>query len=130
MHEWALANAIVETLLAHTGQTREVKLLEIRLGRLQSVAPEDIEFWVRELLRERGISVGEISFVEEDVVLRCRRCGHEWKLDPSGVPDTVREYMHFVPETVHAFFRCPKCGSRDYEVVSGRGVSIGRVVYR
>jgi len=125
-----LANAIVDALLAHAGEPREVKFLEIRLGKLQSVAPEDIEFWLRQLLEERGVKVGEVKFVQEEVVLRCRRCGHEWSLDPSEAPETIREYMHFVPEAVHAFYRCPRCGSHDYEVVRGRGVYIGKVVFR
>jgi hydrogenase nickel incorporation protein HypA/HybF len=34
------------------------------------------------------------------------------------------ESIHFIPEIAFAHFRCPKCGSPDFEIVTGRGVSI------
>ena len=37
------------------------------------------------------------------------------------------EAIHLLPETIHVYGRCPSCGSPDFEVVRGRGVSIGSV---
>jgi hydrogenase nickel incorporation protein HypA/HybF len=35
-----------------------------------------------------------------------------------------REAVHFLPEAAHAYLRCPRCGSVDFDVAAGRGVSI------
>ena len=38
--------------------------------------------------------------------------------------EETREAIHFLPEAAHAFVRCPSCGSPDFAVSKGRGVSI------
>jgi hydrogenase nickel incorporation protein HypA/HybF len=37
------------------------------------------------------------------------------------------EAVHFIPELAHAFLQCPSCGSPDFEMLAGRGVSIGSI---
>jgi hydrogenase nickel incorporation protein HypA/HybF len=39
----------------------------------------------------------------------------------------VRESIHFLPESIYAYYRCPRCGSIDFEIVKGRGISEIRV---
>jgi len=34
------------------------------------------------------------------------------------------EAIHFIPEVAFVHARCPKCGSPDFEIMTGRGVSI------
>jgi len=48
-------------------------------------------------------------------------CSYRWKLLPEELGSDVSEMIHFIPEAIHSFTSCPKCGSRDYEIVSGRG---------
>jgi len=67
--------------------------------------------------------------VEVNIVrtkFRCRTCEHEWTFkDISETLDEgVRESIHFIPEVAHSFMRCPKCGSPDFEVLEGRGISV------
>ena len=38
-----------------------------------------------------------------------------------------REAIHFVPESAHAFLRCPACKSPDFEISKGRGVWVERI---
>ena len=37
------------------------------------------------------------------------------------------EAIHFIPELAHAFLECPSCQSPDFELLQGRGVSIGAI---
>jgi hydrogenase nickel incorporation protein HypA/HybF len=39
-----------------------------------------------------------------------------------SLDEEAREAIHFLPEAAHAYIRCPKCGSPDFEILSGRGV--------
>ncbi len=127
MHEWALAEAVVEYVLRVSGSGTIVKLT-LGLGELQAIDEEVFRFALNELFREWGVSVEELNIVREECVLRCRVCGHVWRLKDVGLSDDVREAIHFVPEVIHSYLKCPKCGSRDFEVIGGRGVSVKEVV--
>ena len=116
----------VKEVVENRGGSR-VKSLVVKLGALQSIDREVLEFALREISRNENISIEELKFVVEQPLLRCRRCGHEWELDISSIPQDVAEAIHFVPEVVHSFFKCPRCGSRDFAVVRGRGLSVEHV---
>jgi len=131
MHEWALADGIVRTALDYAKREGASRILAIKvvLGELQDVDAEIVEFAMKELLRG---TIGEgagIIFEEEEAVFRCRNCNYEWKLKDvrDRFDGSIKEEVHFIPEVVHAFLTCPKCGSRDFEVVSGRGVYISGI---
>ena len=129
MHEWALAEAVVgyvSQLLKESGKNK-VKSLVLRLGALQSVDKEVLEFSLRELFKLYGVEVEELLLLEEEARFKCRRCGHAWSYSELELPEDVREAIHFVPEAVHSYVACPRCGSRDYEVVAGRGVKLEKV---
>ncbi|MCD6323797.1 MAG: hydrogenase nickel incorporation protein HypA [Desulfurococcales archaeon] len=128
MHEWALAEAIVEYVKDAVGGHRKIKRLVVALGELQSIDEEILRFSITEILKSEGMSIDDLQLIEEEAVLRCRRCGHEWSLKEVSLDEEIRELIHFVPEAVHSYLKCPKCGSRDFEVVKGRGVKIVEVV--
>ncbi|WP_048149849.1 hydrogenase nickel incorporation protein HypA [Palaeococcus ferrophilus] len=131
MHEWALADGIVRTALDYAQREGASKLLAIHvvLGELQDVNAEVVEFAMKELLKGTIGEGAEVVFEEEEAVFKCRDCGHEWRLREvkEGFDERIKEDIHFIPEVVHAFLACPKCGSRDFEVLKGRGVYISGI---
>ncbi|AAL80739.1 hydrogenase nickel insertion protein HypA [Pyrococcus furiosus DSM 3638] len=132
MHEWALADAIVRTVLDYAqkeGASR-VKAVKVVLGELQDVGEDIVKFAMEELFRGTIAEGAEIIFEEEEAVFKCRNCGHVWKLKEvkDKLDERIREDIHFIPEVVHAFLSCPKCGSHDFEVVKGRGVYISGIM--
>jgi len=127
VHEWALAEAVINYLINTLG-TKHIKLLRLGLGILQSIDAEILKFSIKEISKLKGLVIDDVVTEEEPAVLKCRLCGHEWRFKPNELPEEVREAIHFVPEVSHAYIKCPKCGSRDFEVVSGRGVRIIEVI--
>lgn len=125
VHEWALAEAIADYVFRSGFPARKVRVT-VRLGELQAVDEEILEFALREIMKSEGIEC-EVVLKREDCVLRCRKCGHEWLLKEVGLGEEVREAIHFVPEVVHSYLKCPRCGSRDFEVIRGRGVWVEEV---
>lgn len=121
VHEWALAESILD-YLRQSGYER-VKILKIRLGALQSIDKNILEFGLRELATEKNMKIDSIVFEEEPAVLQCNTCGLKWNLSPQQFDEASREAIHFVPEAIYAYIRCPRCGSRDFKVLSGRGLS-------
>ncbi|WP_448579555.1 hydrogenase nickel incorporation protein HypA [Thermosphaera sp.] len=122
VHEWALAESIV--LFLENNGFRKIKTLKIGLGILQSVDKEIFNFSLQELLKDKGLIVETLEIVDENAELVCNTCGFRWGLSPESMNEAVKESIHFVPESIHAFAKCPKCGSRDFSIIQGRGVRI------
>ncbi|USG99484.1 hydrogenase nickel incorporation protein HypA [Thermococcus argininiproducens] len=131
MHEWALADGIVRTAIEFARQHGKEKVLALRivLGELQDVNQEILEFAINEIKRGTIAEGAELEFVIEEAEFKCRNCETEWKLKDvkSGFDERIKEDIHFIPEVVHAFLACPKCGSRDFEVTKGRGVYLAAI---
>lgn len=121
VHEWALAESIVLYVKQHGYSS--IKRLRVRIGVLQSIDKEILEYALRELTREHGIRLEQLELLDEYPLLKCNMCGFEWSLNPSDMSDDVREAVHFVPEAIYAYYKCPGCGSLDYTIVKGRGIS-------
>ncbi|HDM23119.1 MAG: hydrogenase nickel incorporation protein HypA [Methanomicrobia archaeon] len=133
MHEWALAEAVVSTALdAVKGKKfKEVTELRIRMGELQQIEIEIFEFALKELIQNHEIlKNAEIKIEKEEAVFRCNVCGNEWKFTKDKLTDEESESIHFIPEIVHTYMRCPKCNSPDFEVIKGRGVSLESIEVR
>lgn len=130
MHEWALAEAVIEAIIAQAREKnkRSFNYIKVVLGRLQQIDRDIFIYALNELLRltkqEVGIDVMDIVIENEDVVAKCNRCDYRWKIDLDTLEEPVKEYIHFIPEVVHTYTSCPRCGSRDYEIIAGRGISI------
>lgn len=129
MHEWALAEGLVRYLSSVVGD-KKLKSVKIGLGELQSVDEEVLKFALTELMRAKGYEFSEDSlvFVRRPAKFWCRKCGYSWSLDDVSLGDDEKEAIHFVPEVIHAYLLCPRCGSRDFEVVEGRGVEVLEVI--
>ncbi|RLE94446.1 MAG: hydrogenase nickel insertion protein HypA [Thermoprotei archaeon] len=126
MHEWALAEAIVWSIVDYVKANggKAAGKVVVSLGELQAINKEVLRYALSELVKEAPFKISGVELVDEKAVFRCRNCGHEWGLDDLKLGDEIREFIHFLPEVVHAYVKCPSCGSSDYEVVSGRGVKI------
>jgi len=130
MHEWALAEAVISSVLkAAEGEgLGEITKIKVKVGELHQINIEVFEFALREISQpERPIMrKAEIELETEKAVLKCRVCGHEWPFGDAikGLSEEQSESIHFIPEVAHVYIRCPKCESPDFEFVTGRGVWI------
>ncbi|MBP7652532.1 hydrogenase nickel incorporation protein HypA [Candidatus Dependentiae bacterium] len=130
MHEWALAESIVETSVREIKKAdfSTVKEIKIKVGELAQIDLDSVKFAISNILPEYDIKLSESLFVFENstAVLCCRVCGAEWNYAESmkKISDENIESIHFIPEMVHGFVRCISCGSPDFEVKSGRGLTI------
>ncbi|MCD6171961.1 MAG: hydrogenase nickel incorporation protein HypA [Thermoplasmata archaeon] len=124
MHEWALAEAVISTVkeIAEKENFSMVKQVNIKIGELQGIEIDIFEFALKELL-QGNLKNAEIRIKVVKTKFRCNVCGYEWKFDESkNLDEEARESIHFIPEVVFAYTRCPKCGSPDFEIMEGRGV--------
>ena len=66
----------------------------------------------------------------EKSVLKCKNCENIWKFADfkEKLNKDESETIHFIPEITFVHTRCPKCGSPDFEIKTGRGVSITSII--
>jgi len=123
MHEWALAEAVVSTTLkvAKEKGLKEVIELKIKIGELQQIDQEIFEFALSQL-RSPMLKNAKFSLETVKAELKCRVCNHKWKFSTENMDHDVSEFIHFIPEIAHTYLKCPKCGSPDFEILTGRGV--------
>ena len=130
MHEWALAESIINTAVETADKEKLKKITEIniKLGELQQIEREIFNFALNEIIDSRKELLGnvKINIKTEKTAFRCRRCGHKWdfKVMKNSLDEYESEAIHFLPEVVLAHKRCPNCSSPDVEIVKGRGVYI------
>lgn len=138
MHEWALASSIVLTakkILVEKGYKR-LKGVKVVVGELSQIDIEILRDALKNLFKEEFNKYVEIGVEVEKAKLRCSTCGYEFgfqdvweQLKQLFCPDSkpgeeCENPIHYVPELASSFVKCPKCGSPDLEIISGRGVWI------
>ncbi len=110
---------------------RKVASVEVRVGEL---AQFDIRL-VRELLNDlKGgtpLEGAKVVVRLEKSKVRCLSCGSVWGFKHliKPMPEDEKEVVHFFPELLGAYSRCPSCAASFLEIVEGRSVRIARVKF-
>jgi len=130
MHEWALADAVIEaTSSALAGRDPScLRAVRVLIGELQAIDREIFDFALTTILEEKPFRHAVFGIETEPAAFHCEKCQREWTLqETKNLTEETREAIHFLPEAAHAFVRCPACASPDYRIVRGRGVSIASI---
>jgi hydrogenase nickel incorporation protein HypA/HybF len=123
MHEWALAEAILASAkqVAEQEKLKEVTEVTIKVGELQQVEPPILRFALTQMKTDI-FKTAKFHILKAKSTLKCRVCNTSWQFSLKKLDKATAEAIHFVPEVAHTYIKCPKCGSPDFEIVSGRGV--------
>ncbi len=123
MHEWALAEAVIAAAseVAEREGMKQVTEVKIKIGELQQIERDIFDFALAQLKLAR-FENAKFYVETERAKLKCRACGHDWLFNKNKLDKDSAEAIHFVPEVAHAYVKCPKCGSPDFEIIEGRGV--------
>ena len=133
MHELALADSVVKAALRaadDAGMDRITRIV-VKVGELQQIERDLFEFSLTEVLPSQDSRLTGVVFdiAGELVRFRCRVCETEYGRDDIGIDgeSDQSEAIHFIPELSHAFARCPACGSPDFDIKAGRGITLERI---
>jgi hydrogenase nickel incorporation protein HypA/HybF len=130
MHEWALAESILTSTLevAEKEKLKTITEIKIGMGELQQIEQDIFEFALNEIIKSHGEKLKnvKISIETEESMLKCKNCENAWKFSDmkKKLNEGESETIHFIPEVTFVHTRCPKCGSPDFEITTGRGISI------
>jgi hydrogenase nickel incorporation protein HypA/HybF len=101
------------------------------MGELQQIDDDIFKFVLDEIIRDQGGILKNVKIIikKEKSMLKCKNCETTWSFSEikKKINEDELESIHFIPETAFVHTRCPKCGSPDFEITAGRGVSITRI---
>lgn len=127
MHEWALAESVANTVLKYKEEKNLAKVNKVlvKVGKLQQIELDILSSALEDIAKMKNLE-GEFIIEEENVSFKCRICGKEWDFEEGvkGLKEDESEYVHFIPDVIRVYSKCPECGSPDFEVLKGRGVWI------
>lgn len=125
MHEWALAESVVKTVKENNELNG--KRIKVLIGELQSIELDIFRFALDEIIKQKNFKF-DYSVEKTSAVFKCRSCNLVFNLNDIKLDDDEeKENVHFIPEMVKAFVKCPRCLSHDFDIVEGRGVTIAVV---
>jgi hydrogenase nickel incorporation protein HypA/HybF len=130
MHEWALAESVILTAVeaAQKEHLKKITEITVQIGELQQIEKEIFLFALTELAKSQHPKIQNNAFhlKTEKSTLTCKNCGEHWTYDEmkNKLTENESESIHFIPEIVFVHARCPSCGSPDFEITRGRGVTL------
>ena len=113
MHEYTISISIAKTVLtsAEENQAQKVVAINLEIGALVFLNPEQVEFWLKELFRETIAKEAEIRIKNIKPKLKCLDCGYEGEMK---FEDNSIYHIYFP-----SFF-CPQCSSYNIQIIRGR----------
>ncbi|MBN2603250.1 MAG: hydrogenase nickel incorporation protein HypA [Candidatus Thermoplasmatota archaeon] len=130
MHEWALAEAVLSAAIeeAQKQKIKRLTKITIGIGELQQIEQDIFNFALEEIIKSQNDFLKKVKFSikNEKSTLKCNSCNYIWSFKDvvKKLNEDDAESIHFIPEVAFVHTRCPKCNSLDFEINSGRGVSI------
>jgi hydrogenase nickel incorporation protein HypA/HybF len=128
MHEWALAESILAAAEETAGKEhlKTIRELTVNLGTLQNIDRPILRFALKTLATEHPRLVKtRFHFKTQKTMLSCNACHTTWTPElKQALPAEQQEAIHFLPEAALAYIRCPHCGSPDFLIQTGRGVTL------
>lgn len=105
MHEFSIAESIVDIVGKAIGPKREVLSVHLTLGPLSGISSEALRFCFTEVAKQKGFGSPELVICEVAARLHCNDCGTDY------------EGMDF-------FEGCPDCQSLNRTILSGREFTV------
>jgi hydrogenase nickel incorporation protein HypA/HybF len=120
MHESAISQSIVKTVLnqANKQNAAQVESVEIEIGELTFLNPDQVEFWVKIGFEGTIAETASVIIKKVKGILNCKDCDYSGSLN-------MNEDSSFhvnIP-----LFYCPQCQRGNIEIIQGKEALIRRI---
>lgn len=133
MHEFTIAMGIVDSLRELSSKKGlKINNFKIAIGELSMFNSSIIIDLVKELIRGTELENTNFSVVTEEAKIKCESCTHTYSFNELSkqISEEEKEMIHFIPELISSYIKCPLCSSRDLKILSGRGVKVIDIALR
>ena len=120
MHELSISQTIAKTVLekASEQKARNILFVEIEIGELTLLNPEQVEFWLEEIFKKTPAKDAKIQIRKIHPQMKCQDC--QWQGKIKGRDDPRYHTYFFNPP-------CPSCGSTSLDIKKGKECLIKRI---
>jgi hydrogenase nickel insertion protein HypA len=130
LHEFSLVEGIIQSVgeLASTNK-KQVESVSVAVGELAQFDIRVIRELLAELKRGTPLEGAHVHVRIEKAKVRCLNCKKEWSFSDILGPLSTdeKEVVHFFPEILSSYSRCPSCHKSYLEIEEGRSVRIAEV---
>ena len=130
LHEFSLVEGIIQSVgeLAATNG-KQVKAVSVGVGELAQFDLRVIRELLAELKNGTPLEGARIQVRLEKAKVKCLNCKKEWTFGDIIGPLSMdeKEVVHFFPEILSTYSRCPSCHKNYFEIEEGRSVRIAEV---
>ncbi len=112
MHEFITAQSIIKRVkrIIKEHNIKKIHRIEISVGELTFLEPEQFSFWIKEGLNEIAGRV-EVEIEVIPLKIRCESCGYTGSIETKDDPTFLRALP---------IFACPNCQDFKIEVIAGK----------
>ena len=132
LHELSLVEGIIDSI-RETAQQRggRVRSFRINVGELAQFDLRLIRELLKELSKGTPLEEAKAEVKSERSKVKCLSCGSVWRFDDLLHPmsEDEKEVVHFLPELMSSYSRCPSCSKSYFEIEEGRSVRIAEVIF-
>ena len=120
MHELSISQSIAKTVLKKASEQKAKNILsiEIEIGELTFLNPEQVEFWLEEIFKKTPAKDAKIEIRKIHSQMKCQDC--QWQGKINARDDPLHHTYFFNP-------RCPQCGSSSLDIRKGRECLVRRI---
>lgn len=130
MHELALVEGIISYILEIARKKGGyVVSFKVVIGEFAQFDKGLIKDLLTELVKGTELERANMIVETEKAVAICLYCNSKWGVNEllEPLPNDQREMIHFLPELLNSFSKCPNCGKSDLEIEKGRSVRVAEV---
>jgi len=132
MHELTLVQGMLDSVNEGAAK-RGKKAVAIRVG-VGELAQFDTKLLVRlfaDLTKGTELQGVKMTFESERSKIRCLGCGRvrTFRELAGQLSKSDREMVHFLPELLGSFAKCPSCSRSFFEIEAGRSVRVIEVSF-
>ncbi len=118
MHEFSVAQSIVDTILQVAETNKATRVIEVNLevGEISLVNTDQLN-WHIDMICEKTIAKGmKVNVIERPTRIHCTECGYE---GPVNYEEKNPEWHQRIP-----VFECVECGNSETQITEGRELKI------
>ncbi|MGB9659726.1 MAG: hydrogenase/urease maturation nickel metallochaperone HypA [Nitrososphaerales archaeon] len=130
MHELALVEGIISHVIDFAHERKgHVVSFKVAVGEFAQFDKRLIRELLVELVKGTELEKAKMIVEIERAETKCLYCNSKWGVNELLEPlsNDQKEMIHFLPELLNSFTKCPKCGKSDFEIEKGRSVRVAEV---
>ena len=131
MHEATIANNIIQIAMriAQKNNAKRVHRISIIVGELRLIDFDALKFAFKVLSEDVPIlEKAKLEIKSKPAKFKCLKCGEEWGFSSKAeIGEENIDKIHFTPDLIVNYLKCPKCGFNDFEIINGKELYIEEI---